>query len=234
MKFQLSLDNPELDARFDEIDVRLDSYKTDLDGRLNDINARFSRIETQLTVIQTVVQKETTKIMSALTDWAAAEQADLTKIVGLLTAIGTGVAGLDALIVQFEANVGTLSPAEVAALKAIKDASAGIVLQAAAIDTKPPAAPGLAITGPVSLLPGVVGEAYLLVTFVSTGGAPGADAWSATGLPDGLSITPTGVLSGIPTVAGTSTVTVTVTDTSGKTASVTLPLVVTVPIVVGP
>ncbi|NEB04115.1 M4 family metallopeptidase [Streptomyces sp. SID13726] len=43
--------------------------------------------------------------------------------------------------------------------------------------------------------------------------------YEATGLPDGLSISPSGLISGTPTTLGTGDVTVTVTDTTGASAS---------------
>ncbi len=45
--------------------------------------------------------------------------------------------------------------------------------------------------------------------------------YSASGLPAGLSISSTGLISGTPTTAGTSSVTVTVTDTTGASGSAT-------------
>ncbi|NUS76357.1 MAG: M4 family peptidase, partial [Streptomyces sp.] len=44
-------------------------------------------------------------------------------------------------------------------------------------------------------------------------------AYEATGLPDGLSINPSGLISGAPTALATSDVTITVTDSTGATAS---------------
>ncbi|MCW8382105.1 M4 family metallopeptidase [Streptomyces justiciae] len=43
--------------------------------------------------------------------------------------------------------------------------------------------------------------------------------YEATGLPDGLGISPSGLISGTPTTLGTSDVTITVTDSTGVTAS---------------
>jgi hypothetical protein len=43
--------------------------------------------------------------------------------------------------------------------------------------------------------------------------------YEATGLPDGLSISPGGLISGTPTTLSTSDVTITVTDSTGATAS---------------
>ncbi|MDR3719772.1 MAG: Ig domain-containing protein [Bryobacteraceae bacterium] len=68
--------------------------------------------------------------------------------------------------------------------------------------------------GPLTSLPGgIAGDAYPVITFVATGGS-GNYAWSATGLPPGLSLNSAGVLDGTPTSAGMFTATVTVTDGS--------------------
>jgi hypothetical protein len=53
-------------------------------------------------------------------------------------------------------------------------------------------------------------QAYSFQMSVSGGTAP--YTWSATGLPAGLSMSSSGLLSGTPTVAGTSSVSVSVTD----------------------
>jgi Putative Ig domain len=86
------------------------------------------------------------------------------------------------------------------------------------------------ITGPSALPGGIVGLAYPPpgggVTFSSTGGWP-PQTWSATGLPPGMSINTSGLLSGTPTVQGSYTPQFTVTDAIGATASVTLPLAIT-------
>ena len=70
-----------------------------------------------------------------------------------------------------------------------------------------------------SLDTGTVGLPYNVTMAASVGTSP--YIWSATGLPVGLSInSSTGVVSGTPTAAGTSTVTVTVTTVDGsKTAT---------------
>ena len=76
----------------------------------------------------------------------------------------------------------------------------------------------LAITTPSSGLSATVGQSYSLS--ISTSGGTGTKSYSATGLPNGLSINSSGVISGTPTAAGNSTVAVTVTDTTGsKTTS---------------
>lgn len=79
------------------------------------------------------------KIMSAITDWAAAEQANLTAISSTLDSIVTGVKALDDKITALQNAPGTLSPADQAALDAIQAASKDLVTKAAAISTAPPA-----------------------------------------------------------------------------------------------
>ena len=74
------------------------------------------------------------------------------------------------------------------------------------------AAPPLAITT-TSLTNALEGTNYGENLSASGGVAP--YAWSATGLPTGLSISPSGLISGTPISAGVSNVTVTVTDSNG-------------------
>jgi uncharacterized protein (TIGR03437 family) len=79
----------------------------------------------------------------------------------------------------------------------------------------------LTITGPSSLPAGTVNAAYSSTTVTATGGT-GVYTWSATGLPNGLSIgSTTGAITGTPTTnAGTPfTVVVTATDGNGVTAN---------------
>ncbi|MCU1391179.1 MAG: autotransporter protein [Ilumatobacteraceae bacterium] len=78
-------------------------------------------------------------------------------------------------------------------------------------------APILAITT-ASLPGGQVGVAYASTTMQSSGGTP-AYVWSATGLPAGLSMNASGVLSGTPTAAGSATVVVKVVDGLAATAT---------------
>jgi hypothetical protein len=66
-----------------------------------------------------------------------------------------------------------------------------------------------------SLPNGIATLPYPTVTFTATGGVP-PYTWSATGLPPGMNLSPIGILSGIPTTAGTFTIILTVTDSSGK------------------
>ena len=74
-----------------------------------------------------------------------------------------------------------------------------------------------------SLPAGRIQQAYNTTVFATGGVTP--YAWSATGLPAGLSISPsTGAISGTPTTTGTFSVAVTVTDSSQQTAHATYSL----------
>jgi type II secretory pathway component PulJ len=78
---------------------------------------------------------------------------------------------------------------------------------------------GPAISGPATLPAWTANRAYPSTTVNATGGTT-PYAWSATGLPTGLSINAgSGVISGIPTATGTFSVTVKVTDTGGAVAT---------------
>ena len=66
---------------------------------------------------------------------------------------------------------------------------------------------------------GTVGTAVSLQLSASGGTAP--YTWTATGLPAGLSISTSGLISGTPTTAATSSVTVTAKDSTGATGSAT-------------
>jgi hypothetical protein len=68
---------------------------------------------------------------------------------------------------------------------------------------------------------------FFSTTFIASGGAP-PYRWSGQA-PAGLTLRPSGLLLGAPTVKGTSTFTVTVTDSAGATASGTFSLTVTDP-----
>jgi hypothetical protein len=66
---------------------------------------------------------------------------------------------------------------------------------------------------------GTVGSAISPVQIRATDSAGQALTYSATGLPAGLSISSSGLISGTPTAAGTSSVTVTATDSTGASGS---------------
>jgi predicted extracellular nuclease len=65
---------------------------------------------------------------------------------------------------------------------------------------------------------GTVGTAIAPLTVAAAGGTT-PYAWTATGLPAGLTISTAGVVTGTPTEAGTSSVTVTATDSAGVSGS---------------
>ncbi len=77
----------------------------------------------------------------------------------------------------------------------------------------------IAITPPpvtittASLPNGITNVFYPTTTLAAQGGTP-PYSWTASGLPSGLSLSSSGVLSGTPTTAGTASVTVVVTDAS--------------------
>ena len=77
-----------------------------------------------------------------------------------------------------------------------------------------------------------VGTAVALTLAATGGTAP--YTWTATGLPAGLAISADGVVSGTPTVAGTSPVTATATDSTGATGSASFSFEVAAPATVLP
>ncbi|MHB8342873.1 MAG: putative Ig domain-containing protein [Ferrimicrobium sp.] len=79
-----------------------------------------------------------------------------------------------------------------------------------------------------SLPTGASNEAYKS-TLNATGGA-GSYNWSATGLPSGLSMSTSGVISGTPTVSGTTTVSIAITDSGGASSTTSLTLVINPPL----
>jgi len=78
--------------------------------------------------------------------------------------------------------------------------------------------PALAVTPPF-LPDGAVGTAYDVTLGSPNGNAPLAFTVTGGALPDGLTLTPAGHLSGTPTTAGTAVFTVGLTDGSGCTGS---------------
>ncbi len=88
----------------------------------------------------------------------------------------------------------------------------------------PTTLPGLAIT--TSSLPGgTVGSAYGATVTAVGGSTP--YKWSASGLPNGVSINPaTGAISGTPTTAGASSAAMTVMDSLNQSATKVLPIVI--------
>jgi hypothetical protein len=74
---------------------------------------------------------------------------------------------------------------------------------------------------------GTVGTAVSLQISATDSATGQALAYTATGLPAGLSISSSGLISGTPTTAGTSQVTVAVADTTGATGSVSFSWTIT-------
>ncbi|HLJ17662.1 MAG TPA: Ig domain-containing protein, partial [Bryobacteraceae bacterium] len=91
-------------------------------------------------------------------------------------------------------------------------------------------------TNPVSIttssLPaGNKGTAYGPYQLTATGGGP-PYTWTASGVPSGMSLSSAGVLSGVPSVSGTSSVMVTVTDSAQHTASASFNLTISATVVI--
>jgi hypothetical protein len=112
----------------------------------------------------------------------------------------------------------------------VRDSSNAIVSITRTLTVTTPAP--LVITGPTSLSPQKEGNGFL-VQFTATGGT-GAYVWSATGLPAGLTMSPSGLFSGGPASGthGTYNLQFTVRDSSNVTASVTLSLTIYPPIII--
>lgn len=81
------------------------------------------------------------KIMSQISDFAAAVQTSFDKVNTDLDNITTGIAALDTLITNFQNSPGTLSAIDQAALDAIQKASQALVTKADAINVVAPTPP---------------------------------------------------------------------------------------------
>ena len=85
-------------------------------------------------------------------------------------------------------------------------------------------------TAPCLQLYTTVGETVPQGTTIqATGGAGGPYTFSATGLPEGLTLSKTGDFAGSPEVAGTFEYTVTITDKAGNKGTVKCMVFVTTP-----
>jgi hypothetical protein len=90
------------------------------------------------------------------------------------------------------------------------------------------------VISPASLPTGTVANAFS-VTFTSSGGSGAGYTYTETGsLPSGLSLTSSGVLSGIPSQSGSYSITVTASDSIGGTGSQAYTLKVNPAVVVSP
>jgi len=84
---------------------------------------------------------------------------------------------------------------------------------------------GLSITSPTTLPVGFLDTTYA-ASLVAQGGSGVGIKWSATGLPQGINFSSTGVFSGSPDVAETSAIDVKVVDSAGNSASALFTLIV--------
>lgn len=78
------------------------------------------------------------------------------------------------------------------------------------------------------LVPGTLGSPYTSANPLAASGGQAPYAWSASGLPPGISLAPSGALSGTPAAAGTFSVTITVADSSSPRKSISKTLVLVV------
>ena len=81
------------------------------------------------------------KLMSKVTDFAAAVQTAFDKVNTDLDTIVAGIANLDSLITAFQNSPGTLSPEDQSALDGIQSASQALVAKADAVSVTPPTPP---------------------------------------------------------------------------------------------
>ena len=81
-----------------------------------------------------------------------------------------------------------------------------------------------------SLSNGAVGSSY--TAGLAASGGSGTVTFAAAGLPPGVTLTPSGTLSGTPTAAGSFTVNVTATDAQGLTATAAFPVTIASKLVV--
>lgn len=107
-----------------------------------------------------------------------------------------------------------------------KDGNTGTI-NCTVVVNSPPSASCIAITA-------IKGKPISSTQLVGTGGAGGPYTFSATGLPAGIVISSSGVISGTPTVSGTFTYTVTITDKNGNKGSFQCTIVVTPPDITAP
>ena len=87
-------------------------------------------------------------------------------------------------------------------------------------------AAGVTITSSTSLADGYPGTPYSAITLAATGGTGSYSDWSliSGAVPSGMNLSPSGVLSGTPTTAGSYSFTVRVTDSASNTATATFNL----------
>ena len=89
------------------------------------------------------------------------------------------------------------------------------------INISPAPCPALTIVSPVTLPAGTVTQAFSYQILTSGGQSPVNFTLSSGSLPPGLSLTPTGLISGTPSAAGTSNFSITATDVCPAGAQIT-------------
>jgi hypothetical protein len=104
------------------------------------------------------------------------------------------------------------------------NAGCGTASQSCSITVNPPPTANCA-----AINSAVQGVAITPVTLVGSGGCGGPYTFSATGLPAGVTMSPSGTISGTPTVSGTFPYTVTVKDSCGNTGTVNCSVTVNPP-----
>ena len=104
--------------------------------------------------------------------------------------------------------------------------SAGFMLQNMIFEVT---VPSLTITSTCVQVTGTQGQAITPVTLTSSGGAGGPYHYSATGLPNGITLTDGGLLSGIPMASGTFNYTVTRKDKAGNSSVQTCSMTISAP-----
>jgi hypothetical protein len=145
------------------------------------------------------------------------------QVSGLPTGLSASISGSEVVITGTPTAAGTFANISVS----VTDAAGAVATQTYSITINN----GLAFI-PTALPGGQVGTAYNQ-TIATTGGTGAVTlTYTVTGLPAGLTISPTSpasgsfTISGTPTAAGTATITVTATDSTGATTTITYTLVI--------
>ena len=106
------------------------------------------------------------------------------------------------------------------------DANGAVSYEADAFVMCPTSAP---ITSNCVAINAIVNVPITPVTLTATGGVGPPYTFTGAGLPPGLSISPSGTISGTPTVSGTFNYTVTITDSAGNTGTLNCSVTVSPP-----
>lgn len=101
-----------------------------------------------------------------------------------------------------------------------------VVITCMPVVTTPPPPPGLQITTPINLPGGRVGTPYsvdISKLALPTGGVAPYTYSAGANFPTWLTLSPNGILSGLPIITGTFSISFIVTDSSKTTSSDTIP-----------